>query len=58
MRFSVYFQGPKFYNSLNANTTKSFSYVTFKKSLKNFFSVGMYLILPSAIEACTHFAGP
>ena len=48
MRFSVYFQGPKSYNSLNANITKSFSYATLNKSLKNFFSVGMDLKLPSA----------
>jgi len=64
MRFSVFFQGPKFYNSLNANVTKSFSYATFRKSLKNLFSVGIDLILPSAlvtsffVKACTAFAGP
>ena len=62
-RFSVYFQGPKFYNSLNAKITKSSSYTTLKKSLRNFFSIGINLMLHSAlftfifVQACTTFAG-
>ena len=35
-RFSVYFQGPKFYSFLNANIVKSYSCATFIEKLKEF----------------------
>lgn len=65
-QFSVYFQGPKFYNSLNAKITKSSSYASFHKKAyleKKFLSVGINLILLLAlltlifVKACTTFAG-
>ena len=42
-QFSVYFQGQKFYNSLNAKITKSPTYIIhlLQKGLKNFFSIGI-----------------
>ena len=42
-RCSVYFQGPKFYNSLNAKITKSSSYASFEKELKEFLFARIHL---------------
>ena len=39
--FSIYFQGPKFYNSLNSVITGSSSSASFKRKLKEFF-LSMY----------------
>ena len=39
--FSSYFQGPKFYNSLNSVITGSSSSASFKRKLKEFF-LSMY----------------
>ena len=36
-QFSVFYQGPKFYNSLSTEIVNSFSSVSFKKALKAFF---------------------
>ena len=49
--FPVYFQGPKFYNSLNARITESFLLCIFffLKCLKNFFLIGINVILLSAL---------
>ena len=35
-QFSIYFQGPKFYNSLNSTITGSSSSASFKRKLKEF----------------------
>ena len=35
-KFSIYFQGPKFYNSLNSDITSSSSSASFKRKLKEF----------------------
>ena len=35
-QFSIYFQGPKFYNSPNSTITGSFSCASFKRKLKEF----------------------
>ena len=35
-QFSIYFQGPKFYNSLNSTRTGSSSSASFKRKLKEF----------------------
>ena len=38
-QFSIYFQGPKFYNSLNSAITGSSSSASFKRKLKEFLLV-------------------
>ena len=40
-KFSIYFQGPNFYNSLNSDITSSPSSASFKRKLKEFFSLGI-----------------
>ena len=42
-QFSIYFQGPKFYNSLNSTRTGSSSSASFKRKLKEFLLSTYYL---------------
>ena len=44
-QFSVFYQGPKFYNSLCTEIVNSSSSISFKKALKAFFYILIFIFL-------------